>query len=540
MFSRNLFNLLALALFFSFAVIAKGASEITPRPAALHGRWGDQGDGTFVNPLLPADYSDLDVIRVNGVFYAISSTFQYSPGVVILRSRDLVNWAVAGHAVDDLTRISPELNWNRMNHYGRGIWAGAIRHHNGKFWIYFGTPDEGFFMTTAADAAGPWLPPTPVMKAKGWDDCCPFWDDDGQGYFICSHFADAYKIHLFKMSDDGRSLLPESDRVLYHAHGSEANKLLKINGTYFHLFSEVKPEGRVIMAERAQSLEGPWQVRQLNHVNRALDKEPNQGGLVQVDDGRWWYLTHQGTGDWEGRDMVLLPVSWIDGWPVIGKPGADLIGNMVWSSKMPGIAPADHSFKTPTRFDENFDNATLAPQWEWNYQPRAEKWSLTERPGFLRLHAFKPLATGDLLKAGNTLTQRIMRAGTSAFTLKIDVAGMTDGQEAGLCHLAKAWATLGVSQAGAVRTLIMKTARKTIEGPQLSGNNLWLRSTWDDTGASQFSFSLDGASFTNLGPPVPLTWSYYRGDRIGIYCYNNASDTGYIDVDTATNTCGPH
>src|SRR5450759_4226801 len=120
--------------------------------------WGDQGNGTYVNPILPADYSDLDCIRVGKDYYAMSSTFQYSPGVIILHSKDLVNWKIAGHVVNDLNQISPELNWDKMNKYGRGIWAGAIRYHDKKFWVYFGDPDAGYFMSTAKKVEGLWEP----------------------------------------------------------------------------------------------------------------------------------------------------------------------------------------------------------------------------------------------------------------------------------------------------------------------------------------------------------------------------------------------
>src|ERR1043165_6411621 len=142
-------------------------------------RWGDQGDGTYRNPVLPADYSDLDCIRVGEDYYAISSTMQFSPGMIILHSRDLVNWTIAGHAINDLTQIGPELNWDRMNRLGKGVWAGAIRYAKGRFWIYFGTPDEGYFVTSAPNPTGPWESLHPLMKSRGWDDCCPFWDDDG-------------------------------------------------------------------------------------------------------------------------------------------------------------------------------------------------------------------------------------------------------------------------------------------------------------------------------------------------------------------------
>ena len=127
------------------------AADTAEKPAALVGLSGDQGDGTYINPIIPGDFSDVDAIRVGNDFYAISSTMQFSPGMVILRSKDLVNWRIAGHAVSDVTQIGPEMNWDRMGRYGRGVWAGAIRFHAGKFWVYFGTPDEGLFMTSAAD-----------------------------------------------------------------------------------------------------------------------------------------------------------------------------------------------------------------------------------------------------------------------------------------------------------------------------------------------------------------------------------------------------
>jgi beta-xylosidase len=248
-------------------------------------RWGDRGDGTYANPVLPGDFSDLDAIRVGRDYYAISSTFQYSPGVVVLHSKDLVNWRIAGHVVDDLTRISPELNWDKMNRNGRGIWAGSIRYHAARFWVYFGAPDEGFFMSTAAHAAGPWAPVKALGPSAGWDDPCPFWDDDGSGYLVATHFATEqsngknYNIHLFQLSSDGQRILPEPDRIIHQSRGSEANKLYKIDGIYYHYFSEVRPEGRVAMINRARSLNGPWETRQLIHVNRKVDKEPNQGRL---------------------------------------------------------------------------------------------------------------------------------------------------------------------------------------------------------------------------------------------------------------------
>lgn len=502
------------------------------KPADLLHVWGDQGDGTFVNPIVPADYSDIDAIRVGDEYYAISSTFQYSPAMVVLRSKDLVNWRIAGHAVDDVARVSPEMNFDRMGRYGRGVWAGAIRHHDGRFWIYLGDPDEGFFVTSATDVAGPWTPLHALWRVKGWDDPCPFWDDDGQGYLVCSNFADGYKIHLFKMTADGKGIVEGSGRVLYQSRGSEASKLYKIDGTYYHYFSEVKPEGRVAMMRRAKGLDGPWETRQLQHVNKHTDKEPNQGGLIQAPSGAWWFLTHQGTGDWEGRAMCLLPVTWREGWPIIGELGDDGIGNMVWRARK----PIDGQPLAAPQTDDDFDAPTLAPQWEWNHQPRDGFWSLTERPGFLRLRAFTPLKPGDLKTAGNTLTQRAFRTARGEATTKLNLGGMANGQVAGLCHYAKTTCAIGVAQRGGKRMLTFALNGKETDGPAVAGNAVWLRSTWDFDGNCDFSYSVDGQTFAPLGQRYQLSWGHYRGDRIGLFSYTEALDAGYVDVDSFSQT----
>jgi beta-xylosidase len=493
--------------------------------------WGDQGDGTYRNPVLPSDYSDIDCIRVGPDYYAISSTFQYSPGVVILHSKDLVNWRIIGHVVEDLTQVSPELNWNRMNRYGRGIWAGAIRHHDGRFWVYFGAPDEGYFMSTATNAAGPWEPLHCLLKESGWDDCCPFWDDDGQGYFVGTCFKDGYKTWLFKLTPDGRDLVKDSSVVLNQGSGREANKLYKGKGYYYHLFSEFRPgAGRYVMMQRATNITGPYiERRQISHAQPEAH-EPNQGGLVQTEQGDWYFFTHHGAGDWEGRCASLLPVTWVDGWPVFGNIGGDGIGDMVWSGKKPD---SNAPILTP-QADDDFNGPKPDVQWEWNYQPRADKWSLTERPGFLRLHAFKPLQRDNLKKAGNTLTQRVFRASTNVVTLALDLNGMTNGQVAGLCHYSKDYSTIGARCENGIIMLESARNQAITNGPVLRDHKLWLRSTWGLDGKSQYAYSINGADFMAFGEPYQLGWGDYRGDRIGIFSYNNDADAGYVDCDSFT------
>jgi beta-xylosidase len=493
------------------------------------GRWGDQHDGTFVNPVLPGDFSDLDAIRVDDDFYAISSTMQYSPGMVVLHSRDLVNWQIAGHVVSDLTALDPELGWNRMNRDGKGIWAGSIRYHAGRFWVYFGTPDGGIYVASASRAEGPWSPPKLVIAAAGWDDPCPFWDDDGKGYLVTTRFSadkdgEKYRIHLFSMNANNDGVVEASDRVLHQSRGSEANKFYKVGGVYLHYFSEVRPEGRVAMMERSKSLDGPWEVRQLNHVHGAVDKEPNQGGLIELKDGHWWFLTHQGRGDWEGRAGVLLPVTWIDGWPVLGRPGSDGIGDMVWG----GNLPLPSNSKSELFVSDTFRSRSLLPAWEWRYQPRPDAWSSSESG--LRLKALVPSAErAGFAGVRDVLTQRSARSATAEVTVKMDLHGLVDRQEAGLAHFAKTNCRLAVVETGDVRKLLRFDQADVTPGPVVAGQNIWLRSTWGIEGLARFSFSFDGLAFTEIGGPCRLTWGSYRGDRVGLYTSNGAADRGYVD-----------
>jgi beta-xylosidase len=532
-------RLTALAIMVTVVALASAKTTIAAQRAAdaplvydqpTHGAWGDQGNGTYANPVLPADFSDLDAIAVGDTFYAISSTMQYSPGMSVLMSKDLVNWKILGGVVPDLTTIDPDLNWDRMHRAGRGIWAGAIRWHGGRFWVYFTTPDQGIFVSTAKNASGPWTTVSLVMAAAGWDDTCPFWDDDGQMYLVTTHFAaegaagTKYNIHLFKLTADGKNIVAGSDRIIHQSRGSEANKLYKWYGLYYHLYSEVRQEGRVVMMDRAESLDGTWETRQLIHVHGAVDMEPNQGGIVQAPDGKWWFFTHQGRGDWEGRAAVLLPVEWVDGWPVLGEEGADGIGGMVWG----GSKPVAGMPKTSVVVSDTFDASLLKPEWQWNYQPRAGMWSLTERKGYLRLHAFAPLLQGDLRTVGDVLTQRAFRSSNNVVTVKLDVNGMADGQEAGLSHFAKTYASLGVLQVGDIRSISLNENGSREAGPVLNRTSLWLRSSWGFDGVSQFAYSLDGKTYVAIGAPYQLTWGSYRGDRVGLFTVN-ASGMGWAD-----------
>ncbi len=506
-------------------------ANVLARPVREWGNWkqyGDLGDGTYVNPIIPSDYSDIDCIRVGEDYYAISSTFQFSPGMTLLHSKDLVNWEICGNIVEDLTQISEELNWTRMNRYGKGIWAGTLRHHHGRFYLFFGTPDEGYFMTSSARPEGPWEPLTPLLREAGWDDCTAIWDSDGKAYFVGTHFADGYRTYLFRMAPDGRSIDRESVVLIHSGNGREANKLIKVGEWYYLIFSEHKPGiGRYVMARRSRAVAGPYEEERQVALPSVEAMEPNQGGIVRGKDGKWYFLTHHGSGDWSGRIVSLLPVTWIEGWPILGEVVGDSIGRMKWTGVMPFRADKKLSI---ARSDE-FEGERLSVQWQWNYQPRKEMYSLTERPGWLRLKAFRPLKENQLLYAGNTLTQRCFRVEKSRVLVKMDIAGMSDGQKCGLCHFSSQHAAIGVAKEGEACYLEYRKNNEVVRGSRLNGSEIWLQSQWGLDGLSTFSYSLDGKEYHPLGEPYQLVWGNYRGDRLGLYCFNDKGEKGYVDFD---------
>ena len=490
--------------------------------------WGDRKDGTYLNPIIPSDYSDIDCIRVGDDYYAISSTFQFSPGMTMLHSKDLVNWEICGNIIEDLTQIGPELNWDRMNRYGKGVWAGTLRYHNQRFYLFFGTPDEGYFMTSSASAEGPWEPLTPLLQEAGWDDCSAMWDEDGKACFLGTHFADGYKTYLFKMSEDGKLIDRKSAKLVNSGSGREANKLIKVGNWYYLVFSEHKSDkGRYVMAKRSKKMMGPYkEERQLALPSREA-MEPNQGGIIQGKDDNWYFLTHHGSGDWSGRIVSLLPVTWVDGWPILGEVLPQNIGTMKWTGNM----PADCKEKLYIKRSDDFDNDRLSAQWQWNYQPREDFFSLTERPGWLRLKAYLPINADKLLSAGNTLTQRCFRTPCNDVILKMDIFNMQDGQKSGLCHFSSLHAAIGVVKDGEKCYLEYRKNDNVIRGFPLSGRYIWLRSQWGLDGNSCFSYSLDGDNFVSFGEPYQLVWGNYRGDRLGIYCFNDKSENGFVDID---------
>ncbi|WP_162847184.1 glycoside hydrolase family 43 protein [Mucilaginibacter gracilis] len=500
-------------------LVAASVSTVLAQTA----KWGDQHNGTYANPILPADFHDTDVIRVGSDYFLVSATNQLSPGILIMQSKDMVNWKIVGHAVNDITRISASYNYDKLQ--GRGITASAIRYHDNEFLIYFTDPDEGVFMTSAGKISGPWSPLIQLIKGPGWGSPCPLWNDAGDAYLAATNFADNYKVHLFKMANNGESITMPGN-VIQQGKAAYGGKLYKIKNYYYHFYSELTAEGRVLFAERSANVTGPYtEHHQLMHK---ADHEPNQASMVQNEKGDWYLIAQHSQARWDGRELSLLPVTWVNDWPVAGTLAGDGIGEMAWTARKPATDPN----ATPIQTSDDFSSKTLSPQWEWCFQPNAEKWSVTERAGYLRLYASKVPQPEVIEKIPNVITQRPWRLEQSIATVKFDIAHMTDGQIAAMCLFGKTTGIFGVKQNDNLRHIYFSAGGITKQGLQIEIANVWLRAIWDANGLAKFYYSTDGVNYDAFGDAYSITNVDNDGAaKIGIYTASDNESGGFIDID---------
>lgn len=489
----------------------------------------DLGNGRYKNPVLYADYSDPDVVRVGSKFYMVSSSFHFMPGIPVLESEDLVNWTIISHVCQRFD-FDPAYNLIHGNRYGGGCWAPAIRYHDGRFWVYFPTPQEGIFMSTAKSAAGPWSPVIQVKKVARWEDPCPFWDDDGKAYLVHS-LEGAGPLILHRMSPDGTRLLDDgvtivNDRV--HLPNLEGPKLYKMHG-YYYIFAPVggfSAGWQEVL--RSTNIYGPYEYRDVLDQGDTAITGPHQGGYVETQSGQGWFVHFQ-TPSAYGRIFWLEPVQWVAGWPVIGQaaPG-DTAGHPVLTWTKPDI-----NYPVPIQIpqtSDEFDSPQLGLQWQWNHNPDDARWSLTERPGFLRLHA---TSADSLLHARNTLTQTLADPALTV-TTSLDTRNLADGQKAGLCMLANLPSWIGVVQSGGAQHIACLVSNSETFGQAITGQVIQLRATVAN-GTARFSYSLDRKHFIPLGSSAKLKFSWWKGARPGLFSFNTLSpantSSGIADFD---------
>ena len=488
--------------------------------------WGDQGDGTYRNPVLLADYSDPDVIRVGKKYYMTCSEFHFM-GMPILESTDLVNWKIVGQ----IFRSLPLERFDRMEGYGDGTWAPALRYHDGRFWMFVCMPHTGLYMSTAIKPEGPWTPLHQVKEADGWEDPCPFWDEDGSAYLGRSQLGGG-PIILHRMSPDGHQLLDEG-KIIYEGPTAEGTKFFKRDGFYYLSI----PEGGVSTGWqtvlRSSSIYGPYEGKRVLEQGSTDVNGPHQGALVDTPDGDWWFLHFQSHSP-QGRVLHLQPVQWqADGFPVIGR-----------YNEKDGICEPVASFRKPVRkgrphlpeTSDSFDGKQLGLQWAWNHNPLDSHWSLTRRRKWLSLCAQQ---AENVRSARNTLTQKTMGyAGKAEVTL--DFSDMLDGQRAGLACLGSSRCAIGIEATATTAGKLCYSIYSEKDGEVVryntaegtSKNLLRLCLDIDAAGNKhQFSYSTDGKNYHPVGPPFPQGDSDWKGARVALFSYSTGKTGGWAHFD---------
>ncbi|HEY6816780.1 MAG TPA: glycoside hydrolase 43 family protein [Croceibacterium sp.] len=495
---------------------------------------------TYTNPILYADYSDPDLIRVGDEYFMVASSFHFSPGIPVLKSRDLVHWSIVGHVLPRLPfgplfdmpgphtlddTISRPTGGTK---YAGGVWAPSIRHHDGKFFVYWATPDEGVFMATATDPAGPWSEAVHVIAAPGLEDPCPFWDDDGTAWLIHGRVG-AGPLILHRMSADGKRSLDDGIVVAEDKEKLpvlEGPKLYKRNGWYY-IFAPIGGVERGPQAVgRARDIRGPYDWRTVLEPGTTPIQGPHQGGWVETPSGQGWFAHFNSTGAF-GRIVHLQPLLWQgDNWPVVGKPvPGQNYGQPVASHAMPdtGNAPTTDRLQD----SDEFASAQLGLQWSWNHNPLDGAWSLAERPGWLRLEA-QPAQ--HLVTARNTLTQ-IMQGPRPSFTTRLDVARMAEGQRAGLTLFGVRPSWIGVVREGGRNRIVLASEGVETVGPELAGQTVELRAEVSESQSVRYSYSQDGSTFTPFGDPIWLArFSWWKGSRPALFSFTRGA-SGTADFD---------
>lgn len=547
----------------SFAALTALAA-IGAKADTLSEVWvSDLGNGQYQNPIIDADYSDPDVVRVGDDYYMTASSFCDIPGLPILHSKDLVNWTLIGHAIAEM----PEYAQSAPDpSHGNAVWAPSIRYHNGEFYIYYGDPDLGIFMTKTKNPAGPWEPLVHVHKAKGIIDTCPLWDEDGRAYiahgYAGSRAGNKSIIGMIEMTPDGKSTIGE-DRIIYDGHMDnptiEGAKIYKRDGWYW-IFS---PSGGVATGwqevMRSKSPWGPYEERNVMEQGDTDINGPHQGAWIDTPDGKEdWFIHFQDKGPY-GRVVHLQPMKWNeDGFPVIGvDPDGDGRGVPVKKYRKPSVGKS-YAKATPADSDE-FDANTLGKQWQWKGNPSALWYFADAKNSQLRLFSTNTPGAERLYDMPNLLLQKFPGRNFTA-TAKVEFCprvnnGKTQaGEMAGLTVMGYNYGAIAFESREDGVYLVEVQGRKANKGgKQTLGESIKLDSTKDVylrvkvkyTGAkspkqkpdyaceAQFSYSLDGKKFTDFGQPVPVTEGHWIGAKMGLFCSRPwvSNDSGWMNID---------
>ena len=504
----------------------------------------DRGDGTYANPVIYADYSDPDVVRAGDEFYMTASSMNTVPGLPILQSRDLVNWRLIGHA---LPRLVPEDVFSAVQP-GKGVWAPAIRHHGGKFWIYYPDPDFGIYVVTATNPSGPWTAPVLVKAGKGRIDPCPLWDDDGKVYLVHawarSRAGFNNVLTLLQLTPDGLSAIDDGALIidgntLAGYRTLEGPKFYKRNGEYwvFAPAGGVKPGWQSVF--RSRSIEGPYADRIVLDQGRTDINGPHQGAWVTTPAGEDWFVHFQDR-DAYGRVVHLQPMQWrADGWPVMGTDAdGDGRGEPVRSWKKPavrGTVPPE----VPVTSDE-FGAPALGLQWQWQANPRDSWLSLSANPGRLRLFSQPGPSADNLWLVPNLLLQKLPAPEFTA-TTALRFSPSADGERAGLVVFGQDYAWVGLRRVnGALRLVVssLKDAKsgspeQDVASEAAPATPINLRVTVTAGGICRFSAGVDLARLTPIGGEFVAKAGDWVVAKVGLFSAGQpgAAALGHADWD---------
>ena len=531
-------------------------------PCSAQSWTADNGNGTYTNPLFYDEFSDPDIIRVGDDYYLAGTTMHTVPGLVILHSKDLVNWENISYCFDrfDFNDDAFSLK-NHQEIYGQGVWAPAIRYANGQFYVFTNINGKGLQCYTSKDIRGPWKHHN--MQGRIYDLSVLF-DDDGKIYAI--HGYGEVKCTELKPDMSGpieeteRTIIPEGNAV------GEGHHMYKINGMYYLISTDYLPNGRTLCS-RSKNIWGPYETititadetfgyhaAPLTQVPQgvkyrigedgtkfgipAVDKDAtactniHQGGIVEDQSGQWWALLMM---DFHsiGRTVTLAPITWKDGWPMLGLEGN--LGRAPRTWFKPNIN-TDNKQHAPYERNDDFNAKSLGRVWQWNHNPDDTKWSLNN--GRLRLQS---MPAEQLMWARNTLTQRVIGP-TSIATVELYTKGMKDGDVAGLGNINVPCSWIGIVRNDNTLTIrcFEQAINDTVDvvAKLKSTNKLWLRMVGDfDHDRAHYEYSLDGANYQQLGREMPLSYQLisFQGSRHALFAFNyKGKKGGFAEFDNFT------
>lgn len=516
---------------------------------------GDLGNGKYKNPILHVDYSDPDVCVGKDGYYMTASSFNSSPGLPILHSNDLVNWKLIGYALQNQVPVE---HFQTVRH-GDGVWAPSIRYHKGEYYIYWGDPDFGIYMVKTKDPAGTWEDPVLVKAGKGYIDTCPFWDADGKAYlsyaFAGSRASVKTVLMLSEMTPDGTKLLGNPAMVFdgHNGHTTvEGSKMYKREGYYWIMAPAggVKPGWQLAM--RSKNVWGPYESKIVLHQGDSKMNGPHQGGYVETPNGDGWFIHFQDRWAF-GRIVNLQPVTWKDGWPIMGKDtNKDGIGEPVMEWTKPNVGKSYPA--TPLVSSDEFNGHQYGLQWQWQANQNPDKqwgWS-SANLGFMRLNCIpRDEDIKTMWMMPNLFLQKFPGDNFTA-TTKLSFENNPDAKESssGLIVFGEDYSYIAIEQdtVGKLKLVqrLMKDARTSknseteVASIAIDKKQLYFRAKVEMVQNVEpfdakvtFYYSTDGKTFKAFGKSFQPRAGRWVGAKIGLFATGtkNISDSSYADYD---------